>query len=73
MGKEHLTEESVYQNTFPGYPDVVDVEDLCETEQYPARFFTSRWYCLCDSPPMRRERSERTNRLRANRCSVSAV
>ena len=30
MGKEHLTEESVYQNTFPGYPDVVDVEDLCE-------------------------------------------
>ena len=29
MGKANLTEESVYQSTFPGYPDVVDVEDLC--------------------------------------------
>ena len=29
MGKEHLTEESVYQSSFPDYPDVVDVEDLC--------------------------------------------
>lgn len=30
MSKDHLTEESVYQNTFPDYPDVVNVEDLCE-------------------------------------------
>ena len=30
MGKEQVTEESVYQNTFSDYPDVVNVEDLCE-------------------------------------------
>ena len=30
MWMAQMTEESVYQSTFPDYPDVVSVDDLCE-------------------------------------------